>query len=241
MAIPFDSLRGIYKRYDTDRIVSVYDDMGVLRFEDKPCHLTIKQNDNPATSTTDGAALIPVVVYGELYSGLDISIFDGDVVTVEKRDSKGEVIATYKGKAGRQTARQSRRVSVMQITSIVRPDPPIPPEPEEIPVSIFIPKAPGSYDYVPGFKVKLVQRNESYLDSAGGVISDIVDYMVFSDGWILESDGVYCPTESTLGFNYRVNGNERVKINATGVVYILQTTPEFIDNSWMSKYKLFNS
>lgn len=188
--IDFRQLRGtMAAAFDTDNIVKVYDKKTTTVYaENVPCHFVITQTDTPGTGETVAEAPVPVVVYGELYTSETPIIRDGYSVVVEKKDTAGNVIATYEGRAGMPAYRAGRMVTVMKITSIQSKEEPEPPAG----FTIKAPDGGGGY-YVTtdryAIEVKEISNGLGGFETAV-VLTDI--RFEFTGGKVyLEDDGFY--------------------------------------------------
>ena len=220
--IDFRQLRGVMaSAFDTDNIVKVYDKKTTTVYaENVPCHFVITQVDNPGTGETVAEKPVPVVVYGELYTSETPLIRDGYSIVVEKKDSAGNVLATYEGVAGMPAYRAGRMVTVMKITAIQSKEEPEPPAG----FNIRVPDGSGGY-YVTtdryAIEVKEISNGLGGFETAV-VLTDI--RFEYTGGKVyLEDDGFYgrlqlFPLEygGYVTFkdgvsSYRVNGSQPPK------------------------------
>ena len=188
--IDFRQLRGVMaSAFDTDNIVKVYDKATTTVYaENVPCHFVITQVDNPGTGETVAEKPVPVVVYGELYTSETPLIRDGYSIVVEKKDSAGNVLATYEGVAGMPAYRAGRMVTVMKITAIQSKEEPEPPAG----FNIRVPDGSGGY-YVTtdryAIEVKEISNGLGGFETAV-VLTDI--RFEYTGGKVyLEDDGFY--------------------------------------------------
>lgn len=220
--IDFRQLRGtMAAAFDTDNIVKVYDKTTTTVYaENVPCHFVITQVDNPGTGETVAEKPVPVVVYGELYTSEAPIIRDGYSIVVEKKDSAGNVLATYEGVAGMPAYRAGRMVTVMKITAIQSKEEPEPPAG----FNIRVPDGSGGY-YVTTDRYAIEVKEIS--NGLGGVETAVVLTDIrfeYTGGKVyLEDDGFYgrlrlFPLEygGYVTFkdgvsSYRVNGKQTPK------------------------------
>lgn len=178
MAIPFESLATALTAFDNDLILSIAEDDGYTpRAENVPCHLSITQADNPASSQSIASATLPIIMYGKIYFGQDTIIKPDDIVIVEKHALDGTVLATYKGKCGVPSVRQGRKEAVFEITQVTQ----IEPAPTGVLFTADVrwTDGYGGYAWIQGdFTLLAFERNNK-------------SYIQFNDGWVYQDNKVY--------------------------------------------------
>lgn len=187
--IDFRQLRGVMaSAFDTDNLVSVTDTLtNTVTAENVPCHFVITQVDNPGTGETVAEKPVPVVVYGEIYTSETPIIREGDAVVIEKKDTAGNVIATYEGRAGMPAYRAGRMVTVMKITAIKSEE-----EPEPTGgFNIIVPNGLGGTETSAD---KYAVEEKKIDDGAGGVYNVLslldIRFEVEGSAVYLEDDGL---------------------------------------------------
>ena len=161
--IDFRQLRGLMScSFDTDNLVSVTDPLTkTTTAENIPCHFVITSADNPGYTAGAAQKPAPVTVYGEIYTSETPIIREGNTVVIEKKDTAGNIIATYAGRAAMPAYRAGRVVTVVEITSIVSNEEPEPPAGYNI-------KAPGSEGGTITSKERYAVEERKIDDMAGG-------------------------------------------------------------------------
>ena len=211
MAIPFESLATALTAFDNDLILSISEDEGYTpRAENVPCHLSITQADNPASSQTIASAKLPVIMYGKIYFGQDTIIKPDDIVEVEKHALDGSVLATYKGKCGVPTVRQGRKEAVFEITKVTQVEPE--PVDQSFAVDIKRDDGYGGYEWVEGdYMVTAFER-------------DGVSYVQFGDGWVEYNGGLYYQKAGS-STRYQVKKYSSMRKHGTTERFQLQANP----------------
>lgn len=214
MAIPFESLATALTAFDNDLILSISEDKEYTpRAENVPCHLSITQADNPASSQIVGGAKLPVIMYGKIYFGQDTIIKPNDIVEVEKHALDGTVLATYKGKCGVPAVRQGRKEAVFEITNVTQVEPK--PVDRFFAVDILRDDGYGTVEWVEGdFMVTAFER-------------DGLSYIRFGDGWTIQNSKVYYKCDDGSG-GYtleQVNKDSSMRKHGTTERFELQADP----------------
>jgi hypothetical protein len=66
-------------------------------YTDIPCRISFSSDESPKDSEVDE---VPVRNVPKIFCKLDVDIQAGDIVTVNRYDDDGNIIATYEGKVG---------------------------------------------------------------------------------------------------------------------------------------------
>ena len=220
--IDFRQLRGVMATaFDTDNIVKVYDKITTTVYaENVPCHFVITQADNPGAGEIVAEKPIPVVVYGEIYTSERPIIRDGYIIVVEKKDSAGNVLATYEGVAGMPAYRAGRMVTVMKITDIQSEEEPEPPAG----FNIRVPDGwSGYYTTTDRYAIEVKEIDDGWGGVENAVVLTDIRFEYTGGKVYLEDDGFYgrlqlFPLEAggIITFNdgvssYQVNGSQTPK------------------------------
>ena len=78
---------------NTDGTTSVSKNLEPV-YTDIPCRISFNQNDNPESLADDAN---PIFIQIKLFCKADVDIKKGDGIMVNRLDSDGSVLATYKG------------------------------------------------------------------------------------------------------------------------------------------------
>lgn len=198
MVVYYNALKDALNAFNTDNILSITEPLASApKVENVPCHLVITQGDNPNTSATLGAATLPILIYAKVYTGLGVVINVDDELVVQKKDKKGNVLATYHGKAGVPTVRQSRKETALQITKVVQEftiddEPTVPDTPvctECVPVAMRLPDGEGAFYWDDSAGATLLPREAKVPDGEGSMITAY--FVDFHDNWEITETGVY--------------------------------------------------
>lgn len=230
MGIYYNGLESALRAFETDNILSVTDKTGEsVKAENIPCHLVIAQGDNPNTSATLGAATLPILIYAKVYTGLGVVISVDDVLVVQKKDKNGNVLATYHGKAGVPTVRQSRKETALQITKVeqeyvIDDEPVVPDTPvcnECVPVGMRLSDGEGGYYYDESAGATVAPREAKVSDGEGGF--ETAYYIDFHDNWEITETGVYyLDGNGTLN---QVKKGSKLRTVETGEIATLSESP----------------
>ena len=242
MGIYYNGLESALRAFETDNILSVTEPLASApKAENVPCHLVITQGDNPNTSATLGAATLPVLVYAKVYTGLGVVINVDDVLVVQKKDKKGNVLATYHGKAGVPTVRQSRKETALQITKVVQEfviddEPVVPDTPvcnECVPVGMRLPDGEGGYYYDESASATVLPREAKVDDGEGG--KETAYFIDFHHNWEITETGVYY-LDSNGKLN-QVKKGSKLKVVETGEICTLSAAPYLKedDTTWTAR------
>ena len=116
-----------------------------------PCHISYKTVDDPDSVTIIAESRVPLELYVQLNFALEYkgAIYNKDYLTLEKRDSEGNVIATMTGRIGAVTVRQARCVCLVDVfDGGATPTPPEPePEPQPEEVQLRMSDGEGGYGW----------------------------------------------------------------------------------------------
>lgn len=198
MAVYYNALKDALNAFNTDNILSITEPLAEApKAENIPCHLVVTQGDNPNASATLGAATLPILIYAKVYTGLGVVINVDDVLVVQKKDKNGKVLATYYGKAGVPTVRQSRKETALQITKVVQEfviddEPVVPDTPvceECVAVAMRLPDGEGGYFYDDSAGATILPREAKVSDGEGGLMTGY--FIDFHDNWEITETGVY--------------------------------------------------
>lgn len=198
MGIYYNALKDALNAFNTDNILSITDKTGEsVKAENIPCHLVIAQGDNPNTSASLGAATLPILIYAKVYTGLGVVINVDDVLVVQKKDKNGNVLATYHGKAGVPTVRQSRKETALQITKVeqefsIDDEPVVPDTPvcsECVPVAMRLSDGEGGFYWDDSAGATLLPREAKVSDGEGGLMTAY--FVDFHDNWEISETGVH--------------------------------------------------
>ena len=244
MGIYYNGLESALRAFETDNILSVTEPLATApKAENVPCHLVITQGDNPNTSATLGAATLPVLVNAKVYTGLGVVINVDDELVVQKKDKKGNVLATYHGKAGVPTVRQSRKETALQITKVVQEfviddEPVVPDTPvcnECVPVGMRLPDGEGGYYYDESANATVLPREAKVPDGEGGF--DTGYYIDFHHNWEISEAGVYYMDSN--GKLNQVKKGSKLKVVETGEICSLSAAPYLKedDTTWTAQVK----
>ena len=244
MGIYYNGLESALRAFETDNILSVTEPLATApKAENVPCHLVITQGDNPNTSATLGAATLPVLVYAKVYTGLGVVINVDDELVVQKKDKKGNVLATYHGKAGVPTVRQSRKETALQITKVVQEfviddEPVVPDTPvcnECVPVGMRLPDGEGGYYYDESAKATVLPREAKAPDGEGGMMTAY--FIDFHHNWEISEAGVYYMDSN--GKLNQVKKGSKLRVVETGEICSLSAAPYLKedDTTWTAQVK----
>lgn len=198
MAVYYNALKDALNAFNTDNILSITEPLAEApKAENIPCHLVVTQGDNPNASATLGAATLPILVYAKVYTGLGVVINVDDVLVVQKKDKKGNVLATYYGKAGVPTVKQSRKETALQITKVaqefsVDDEPTVPDTPvcnDCVAVGMRLPDGEGGYYYDESASATVLPREAKVPDGEGGTMTAY--FVDFHHNWEITETGVY--------------------------------------------------
>lgn len=198
MAVYYNALKDALNAFNTDNILSITEPLASApKAENIPCHLVVTQGDNPNTSATLGAATLPILVYAKVYTGLGVVINVDDEIVVQKKDRGGNVLATYYGKAGVPTVKQSRKETALQITKVVQEftvddGPTVPDTPvctECVPVAMHLSDGEGGFYWDNSAGATLLPREAKVPDGEGSMITAY--FVDFHDNWEITETGVY--------------------------------------------------
>ena len=244
MGIYYNGLESALRAFETDNILSVTEPLASApKAENVPCHLVVTQGDNPNTSATLGAATLPVLVYAKVYTGLGVVINVDDELVVQKKDKKGNVLATYHGKAGVPTVRQSRKETALQITKVVQEfsiddEPVVPDTPvckECVPVAMRLPDGEGGYYYDESANATVLPREAKAPDGEGGMMTAY--FVDFHHNWEITETGVYYMDKN--GKLNQVKKGSKLKVVETGEICSLSAAPYLKedDTTWTAQVK----
>ena len=198
MAVYYNALESALRAFETDNILSITEKTSETpKAENIPCHLVIEQGDNPNASATLGAATLPILIYAKVYTALGVVINVDDVLVVQKKDKKGNVLATYYGKAGVPTVKQSRKETALQITKVeqefsIDDEPTVPDTPvctECKPVAMRLPDGEGGFYWDDSAGATVLPREAKVPDGEGGMMTAY--FIDFHDNWEITETGVY--------------------------------------------------
>lgn len=141
--------------FDNDAITSASVDKGGSNrlTEPIPCHISYKTVDDPDTVKVIADSRVPLELYVQLNFSLEYKgiIYNKDYLTLEKRDSEGNVISTMTGRIGGVTVRQARCICLVDVfDGGAEPTPPEPepePEPEEVQIRVSDGEGGWSWTY----------------------------------------------------------------------------------------------
>ena len=244
MGIYYNGLESALRAFETDNILSVTEPLASApKAENVPCHLVVTQGDNPNTSATLGAATLPVLVYAKVYTGLGVVINVDDELVVQKKDKKGNVLATYHGKAGVPTVRQSRKETALQITKVeqefsIDDEPVVPDTPvcnECVPVAMRLPDGEGGYYYDESAGATVLPREAKAPDGEGGMMTAY--FVDFHHNWEITEAGVYYLDKN--GKLNQVKKGSKLKVVETGEICSLSAAPYLKedDTTWTAQVK----
>lgn len=242
MAVYYNGLRGVLTAFETDNILSVTEPLASTpKIENVPCHLVITQGDNPNTSTTLGAATLPIMLFAKVYTGLGVVINVDDEVVVQKKDKGGNVLATYTGKAGVPTVKQSRKETVLQITKVeqeyvIDDEPVVPDTPvcnECVPVAMRLSDGEGGFYWDDSAGATVLPREAKIDDGEGGKMTGY--FIDFHDNWEITETGVYY-LDGNGALNQVRNGS-KLRVVETGEIATLSATPylKADDTTWTAQ------
>lgn len=198
MAVYYNALKDALNAFNTDNILSITEpSASAPKAENVPCHLVVTQGDNPDTSATLGAATLPILIYAKVYTGLGVVINVDDVLVVQKKDKNGNVLATYHGKAGVPTVRQSRKETALQITKVeqefvIDDEPTIPDTPvcnDCVAVAMRLPDGEGAFYWDDSAMATVLPREAKVPDGEGSMMTAY--FIDFHDNWEITETGVY--------------------------------------------------
>lgn len=240
MGIYYNGLQAALNAFNTDNILSITEPLATApKAENVPCHLVIAQGDNPNTSATLGAATLPILVYAKVYTGLGVVINADDELVVQKKDKGGNVLATYHGKAGVPTVRQSRKETALQITKVVQEfsiddEPTVPDTPvctECVAVGMRLPDGEGGYYYDESASATVKPREGRVPDGEGGLTTGY--FIDFHHNWEITETGVYyLDSKGTLN---QVKKGSKLKVVETGEICTLYAAPNLMDTTWTAR------
>ena len=244
MGIYYNGLESALRAFETDNILSITDKAGeTVKAENIPCHLVIAQGDNPNTSASLGAATLPIQIYAKVYTGLGVVINVDDVLVVQKKDKKGNVLATYHGKAGVPTVRQSRKETALQITKVeqefsIDDEPVVPDTPvcnECVPVAMRLSDGEGGYYYDESASATVLPREAKVDDGEGG--KETAYFIDFHHNWEISETGVYYMDKN--GKLNQVKKGSKLKVVETGEICSLSAAPYLKedDTTWTARVK----
>ena len=244
MGIYYNGLESALRAFETDNILSVTEPLASApKAENVPCHLVVTQGDNPNTSAALGAATLPILIYAKVYTGLGVVINVDDELVVQKKDKKGNVLATYHGKAGVPTVRQSRKETALQITKVVQEfviddEPVVPDTPvcnECVPVAMRLPDGEGGYYYDESANATVLPREAKAPDGEGGMMTAY--FVDFHHNWEITEAGVYYMDKN--GKLNQVKKGSKLKVVETGEICSLSAAPYLKedDTTWTAQVK----
>lgn len=242
MGIYYNGLESALRAFETDNILSITEKTSETpKAENIPCHLVIAQGDNPNTSATLGAATLPILIYAKVYTGLGVVINVDDVLVVQKKDKKGNVLATYHGKAGVPTVRQSRKETALQITKVVQEfsiddEPTVPDTPvcnDCVAVGMRLSDGEGGFYWDESASATVLPREAKVNDGEGGLMTAY--FVDFHHNWEITETGVYyLDGNGTLN---QVKKGSKLRIVETGEICTLSAAPYLKedDTTWTAQ------
>lgn len=81
-----------------------------------PCHASFENVDNPDPNTVDTKPIITTIL---IHCSVSIDIQNGDLIKLDKLNSNGEVLESYKATCGEPITNQSRKTVRMGIKANV--------------------------------------------------------------------------------------------------------------------------